>query len=75
MLEPHDKEWIDAVFVKKDDCNDVQEKVAEKLAYADTRIRLNEQRMKQWDKLLWVIASATVGQLATTVIEFIGGVG
>lgn len=73
MLENSDKEYLDAVYVKKDDCNDIQSDVAAKLALADTRIKLAEQRMKQWDKLLWVIASATVGQLVTTVFGLIGG--
>lgn len=72
-MDQNDKEWIDARYVKKDDCNETQAEIAAKLAHDDTRIKLADQRMKQWDKLLWVIASATVGQLVTTLLELIGG--
>lgn len=67
MLDQADKEWISARFVTKDDCNDTQVVISEKLSKNDTRIQLFEQQMKIWSKLFWVIATATVGQLIVSI--------
>ncbi len=69
MLDQADKEWISARFVTKDDCNDTQVVISEKLSKNDTRIQLFEQQMKIWSKLFWVIATATVGQLIVSIFS------
>ena len=71
MLDQADKEWIDARYVKKDDCNDNMSKVDAKFSNDDTRIKLFEQKLNQWEKLFGVIATATVGQLIATVLQLI----
>lgn len=68
VLEQADKEWIDARYVKKDDCNDNMSKVDAKFANDDTRIKLFQQQMAMWNKLFWVIATATAGQLVASII-------
>lgn len=73
MLDQQEKEWIEARFVKKDDCNDTQEKNAAKFANDDTRIKLFEQQINTWNKLFWVIATAVVAQLVTQIIGLLGG--
>lgn len=75
MLEPADKEWIDARYVKKDDCNSNMSDVDKKFANDDTRIKLFQQQLAMWSKLFWVIASATVGQLVVSLFGFLEGVG
>lgn len=71
MLEPQDKEWLDARYVQKEDCNDNMSDVAKKFSNDDTRIKLFEQKLSQWEKLFGVIATATVGQLIATVVQLI----
>lgn len=73
MLEQADKEWIEARYVKKEDCNDNMSEVDKKFANDDTRIKLFQQQMAMWNKLFWVIATATAGQLIASVIELMGG--
>lgn len=73
MLEQADKEWIEARYVKKEDCNDNMSEVDRKFANDDTRIQLFQQQMAMWNKLFWVIATATAGQLVASVIGLMGG--
>lgn len=71
LLDQHDKEWIDARYVKKDDCNENMTAVDKKFSNDDTRIKLFEQKLGHWEKLFGVIATATVGQLIATVAQFV----
>ena len=71
MLEQHDKEWIDTRYVKKDDCTKNMAAVDKKFSNDDTRIKLFEQKLSQWEKLFGVIATATVGQLIATIAQLI----
>jgi hypothetical protein len=71
VLDQHDKEWLDGRYVKKDDCNEIMNAVNKKFSNDDTRIRLFEQKLSHWEKLFGVIATATVGQLIATVMQFI----
>lgn len=73
MLDQADKEWIEARYVKKEDCNDNMSEVDKKFANDDTRIQLFQQQMAMWNKLFWVIATATAGQLVASVIGLMGG--
>ena len=60
MLEQSDKEWIEARYVKKEDCNENISEVDKRFANDDTRIQLFQQQMSMWNKLFWAIAVATV---------------
>lgn len=73
MLEQPDKEWIEARYVKKDDCNEKQTSINGKFANDDARIKLVDQRLGTWDKLLWAIALSTIGSLFTSIINMLGG--
>lgn len=73
MLEQDEKDWIYARFVEKEDCNKVQSDNAKKFANDDTRIKLFDQQLGTWNKLFWVIATATAGQLMATIFSMIGG--
>lgn len=76
-MEYADKEWVreyaESNFVKKEDCNETQTDNAKKFANDDTRLKLFEQKIGLWDKLFWIIASATFGQLVLSVFNSIRG--
>lgn len=73
MLDQQDKEWIEARYVKKDDCTENMAAVDKKFSNDDTRIKLFEQKLGHWEKLFGVIAAATVGQLIATLFGILGG--
>lgn len=73
MLEQQDKDWIDARYVRKDDCQDIQKDYDKKFSNDDTRIKLFEQQLGLWNKLFCVIATATVGQLLASIFELLKG--
>lgn len=80
-MDQPDKEWVKdwvreyalSNFVRKDDCNTNMNAINGKLSNDDTRIKLFEQQLSMWSKLFWIIASATVGQLAVSLFGLIGG--
>lgn len=63
------KRVLDDRYVLQSDCNEKQENVNKKFANDDKRIDKLIDRMDLWSKLLWVIASASIGAL---VLEFFG---
>lgn len=63
------KKVFDDRYVLQSDCSDKQENVNKKLANDDKRIDKLIDRIDLWSKLLWVIASASIGAL---VLEFFG---
>lgn len=67
------KEWVRDNFVPKEDCNERQEANDKKFANDNLRIALFEQKIHLWETLMKLIATATIGQLVTSVIELIGG--
>lgn len=73
MIEIEDYELLakrfDERYVRKGDCNERQESVNNRFANDDKRIEKLIDRLNLWDKLLWVIASASIGAL---VLEFFG---
>lgn len=81
MLERDDEEriqrWVkdyaQSNLVHKDDCNKDMSDVDKKLSNDDTRIKLFEQKIGLWEKLICVIATATVGQLIATIFELLKG--
>lgn len=62
---------LDDRYVKQKDCDERQEKVNNKFANDDKRIELLSSKFKIWDKLFWVIASASIGSLVTAIIELL----
>jgi hypothetical protein len=59
------------IFVQIDDCNDKQEKVNSRFANDDKRIEKLMDKLEVWGKLLWVIASASLGALVVAFFELI----
>ena len=62
---------LDDRYVKQKDCDERQEKVNNRFANDDKRIELLSNKFKTWDKLFWVIASASIGSLVTAIFELI----
>lgn len=62
---------LDDRYVKQKDCDERQERVNNRFANDDKRIELLSNKFKTWDKLFWVIASASIGSLVTAIIELI----
>ena len=81
LVDQNDKEWVkswvreyaESNYVKKDDCNENMSEVDKKFANDDTRIKLFKQQLDMWNKLFWIIASATVGQLLASIVELAKG--
>lgn len=61
----------DERYVKTEDCNEKQEKVNAKFANDDKRIDKLIDRLNLWNKLLWAIASASIGALIVSFFELI----
>lgn len=59
------------LFVLIDDCNDIQSDTNKKFANDDKRIDRLMERMSVWNKLLWTIASASIGALVVSFLELI----
>lgn len=64
-------EITDERYVHISDCNEKQETVNKKFANDDKRIDKLIDRLNLWNKLLWVIASATIGALVVSFLELI----
>lgn len=62
---------FDDRYVLKDDCVERQEAVNKKFANDDKRIELLIQKWNTLEKLVWTIATATVGTLVTTIAQII----
>ena len=58
-------------FVHVDNCTENQEKVNNRFANDDTRIKLFEQKMKSWEWMFKLIATGTVGTLITSLLSLI----
>lgn len=63
------KRVLDDRYVLQSDCDSTQRDIGKKFANDDKRIDKLIDRMDLWSKLLWVIASASIGAL---VLEFFG---
>lgn len=64
-------EITDERYVHINDCNDKQESVNKKFANDDKRIDKLIDRLNLWNKLLWAIASASIGALVVSFLELI----
>jgi hypothetical protein len=65
------KTVFDDRYVLQSDCNEKQENVNKKFANDDKRIDTLIGRMNLWNKLLWAIASASIGSLVVAFFELI----
>lgn len=69
MLEPADKEWIEARFVKKNDCDKTVEDQNKKFANDDKRLAIIETYQKI---TLGVLSAVGVGVLGLVLSQFWG---
>lgn len=65
------KKVLDDRYVLQSDCDETQEKMNRKFANDDKRIDLLSHRMNVWNKLLWTIATTSIGALATSILQLI----
>lgn len=65
------KKVLDDRYVLQSDCDETQEKMNKKFANDDKRIDLLSHRMNVWNKLLWTIATTSIGALVTSILQLI----
>lgn len=65
------KKELDERYVQQVDCDDIQRETNKKFANDDKRIDLLSHRMNVWNKLLWTIATTSIGALVTSVLQLI----
>ena len=65
------KKVFDDRYVLQADCDTIQASVNKKFANDNTRIKLFEQKMSQWEWLFKLIATGTIGTLVTSVLTLI----
>lgn len=65
------KKVFDDRYVLQSDCDDVQANINKKFANDDKRIDLLSHRMNIWNKLLWTIATTSVGALVTSIFQLV----
>lgn len=65
------KKVFDDRYVLQADCSERQEGINKKLANDDKRIERLFDKLAIWDKLLWAIATASVGALVVAFLELI----
>lgn len=79
MIERNDIDYIMDSIIKRGDeryvmlssCNERQEAINKKFANDDKRIDRIINRIAIWEKLLWAIASASIGALVLSFFELI----
>lgn len=65
------KKVFDDRYVLQADCSERQEGINKKFANDDKRIEKLIDKLEIWNKLLWAIATATVGALVVAFLELI----
>lgn len=65
------KKVFDDRYVLQSDCDETQAKINKKFANDDKRIEMLTHRMEVWNKLLWTIATTSVGALGTSLLQLI----
>lgn len=65
------KKVFDDRYVLQSDCDDVQKEMNKKFSNDDKRIDKLMDRMNIWNKLLWTIATTSVGALVTSLLQLI----
>lgn len=71
IIKEHIFADADNRYVHIEDCNEKQENINNKLANDDKRIDLLIAKFNVLEKLLWAIASASIGALVTSILELI----
>jgi hypothetical protein len=71
IIKEHIFADADNRYVHIEDCNEKQENINNKLANDDKRIDLLIAKFNILEKLLWAIASASIGALVTSILELI----
>lgn len=71
IIKEHIFADADNRYVLIEDCATKQETVNKRFANDDKRIDLLIAKINIWEKLLWAIASASVGALVVSVFELI----
>lgn len=62
---------LDERYVKQSTCNQKHREIANKLANDDKRIEIGLAKLGVVEKLMWTIATATIGTLIATVFGII----
>lgn len=62
---------LDGRYVKQSTCNQTHKEIAGKLANDDKRIEVVITKLSVAEKLMWTIATATIGSLIATVFGII----
>ena len=70
-LKKEIKEEIMLLVVSKEDCNDIQGAVNKKLFNDDKRIEIITHDFAVVKKLMWAVASASIGSLVVAFFELI----
>lgn len=65
------KKVFDDRYVLQSDCDDIQRGVNSKFANDDKRIDRLVDKVNIWNKLLWTIATTSVGALVTSLLQLI----
>lgn len=65
------KKVFDDRYVLQSDCDSTQRDISKKFANDDKRIDRIIDRMNLWDKLLWAIATSSIGALVLAFFELI----
>ena len=71
MIEEHIFAKANDKYVRIEDCNDNQERVNNKLAKDDKRIEIMSYDFAVIKKLMWTVASASIGSLVVAFCELI----
>lgn len=61
----------DERYVKIESCSEKQDSVNKRFANDDKRIDKLIDRMSLWNKLLWAIASSSIGALVVALLELV----
>lgn len=59
------------IFVLSETCDEIQRETNKKLANDDKRIDRLVDKVNLWNKLLWTIATTSVGALVTSIFQLI----
>ena len=65
------EELFDSRYVLKDDCTERKESIDKRFANDDKRIEMIAHDFKTIKKLLWIVASAGIGEVAALLFSLI----
>lgn len=65
------RDEFDGRYVMQADCNDRQENINRKFANDDKRIEIVMHDFETIKKLMWAVATASIGSLVTALFELI----